>query len=115
MNPQPFLNTIYLGDRACKAIYIDAWNKVAKIQIDSISRVRGETWDYYTNEDIVDGWLVFLGVESFTMSPPGKIPNDYVLNYSYAGWHPETQAGRFLLEIAQVDSSGSCAVTFSSG
>lgn len=53
MKPDDFLNSIYLGDRACKAILLDGWRKEVKIQIDAISRVRGETWDFYSAEDVV--------------------------------------------------------------
>ncbi|MGT2443457.1 DUF6258 family protein [Ensifer adhaerens] len=76
MKPDDFLNSIYLGDLACKAILLDGWRKEVKIQIDAISRVRGETWDFYSAEDVVDGFLVFEGVDHISFDPPGNMPND---------------------------------------
>ncbi len=52
MNIPDFLKTIYLGDRACKSILLDGYENEVKIQIDCISRVRGETWDYYNEENL---------------------------------------------------------------
>lgn len=75
MKPDKFLNSVYLGDRACTAIVLDGWKDEVKIQIDSISRVRGETWDFYTEEDVDDGFLVFEGVDHVSFDPPGRIPN----------------------------------------
>ena len=40
MDVSAFLKTIYLGDRACKAITLDGWNRSIKIEIDCISRIR---------------------------------------------------------------------------
>ena len=79
-NPAEFLNTVYLGDRACKSIYIDCWKKLVAIQVDEISRVRSASgnWEFYTDEDIVDGSIVFTGVESINFEPSGPIPNDYI-------------------------------------
>jgi len=65
MNIEDFLRTIYLGDRACKAIEIDGWEKTVRIKVDCISRLQTgtEAWNYYTDEDVVDGFLVFREVE----------------------------------------------------
>lgn len=80
MNPFDFLKSVYLGDRACKSIFIDSWDSVVKIGINSISRIRSESgnWDYYTDEDVDDGFLVFEGVSYFSLSPEGLLPNDLV-------------------------------------
>ncbi|ULO05053.1 hypothetical protein H1230_18200 [Paenibacillus sp. 19GGS1-52] len=79
-NPNDLINTIYLGDRACKSILIDGWNELVKIQVDSISRVRGETWNYYLDEDIENGFIVFSGIQSIQFEPSGFILNDSI-NY----------------------------------
>jgi len=80
MNPPDFINTIYLGDRACKGLKIESWNKIVRIHVDLISRVRDPSgrWNYYVGEDIEDGEMVFTDVDAFSMTPPGLIPNDYI-------------------------------------
>ena len=78
MKPAEFVKTIYLGDRACKGIFIDAWEERIEVWIDEISRVRGESWNFYADEDIPDGRIVFSGVRSLRFDPPGPIPNDYI-------------------------------------
>lgn len=80
MKPKEFLNTVYLGDRACKTITIDGWQRRVLLQIDTISRIRSASgnWDYYTAEDITNGYIVFTNVDSIQFDPPGFIPNDYV-------------------------------------
>jgi hypothetical protein len=56
--------TVYLGDRLCKSIVLDGYAREVKIKIDLISRVRGESWNFYSAEDIDDGYVVLEGVES---------------------------------------------------
>lgn len=78
MKPSEFIRTIYVGDRACKAITIDGWNAAVRIQVDCISRIRNPagTWDYYTAEDIKDGYLVLTDVQSCELDNHGYLPND---------------------------------------
>ena len=78
LNPVDLIKTIYLGDRACKSILLDSWNNELKIQVDCISRVRGKAWDFYTAEDLENGYLVFEGLKRFSISPSGIIPNDLI-------------------------------------
>lgn len=80
MEPKEFLKTIYLGDRACKSILIDSWGERVLIQVNEISRIRSTSgkWEYYNKENIVDGFLVFTGVDSIKFSPQGVIPNDLI-------------------------------------
>ncbi|MGA2051559.1 MAG: DUF6258 family protein [Terracidiphilus sp.] len=75
-----FLKTIYLGDRGCKSITINGWDQRVVIQVNEISRVRSAAgnWDYYNDENIVDGLLVFTDVRSIYFDPAGPIPNDYI-------------------------------------
>jgi hypothetical protein len=75
-----FLKTIYLGDRACKSVTIDGWGSRILIQVDEISRVRSASgrWEYYNDENIVDGLIVFSDVRSILFDPVGPIPNDYI-------------------------------------
>lgn len=80
MDPVTFVNTLYLGDRFCKKIVIDSWNRKVSIQVNQISRIRDPSghWNFYTDEDIDDGSIVLSEVEYFSMSPEGLIPNDYI-------------------------------------
>jgi hypothetical protein len=79
-SPEAFAKTIYLGDRACKSLAIDGWNRVVRITVDVISRIRSPSgeWEYYTAEDIEDGQLVFEGVRSVSVTFDGPLPNDWI-------------------------------------
>jgi len=60
-----FLESIYLGDRYCEKIEIKD-DKIS-VQINCISRVKKGTkeWNYYSDEDIEHGCLVFDEVVEF--------------------------------------------------
>ena len=105
MNAKEFINTIYLGDRFCKRIVIDGWKERLGIQIDCISRLKKgtDTWNYYTDEDIYNGWLVFSGLRSVSAMPSGPIPNDS-LEIMYA---KESEGAHvFDISIGSVDETG---------
>ncbi len=101
MKPDEFLNSIYLGDRACKAIVLDGWREEVKIQIDSISRLRSGTWN--VDENVRDGFLVFEGVDHVSFDPPGRIPNDEIGSIEFVGYDGE----RFtiVIELGAADES----------
>ena len=83
MKIKEFFNTIYLGDRWLNGIIIDSASSKLKLQVNLISRIRSESgnWNYYNDENIENGLIVFTDVEGFEMSPQGIIPNDEICNY----------------------------------
>lgn len=60
-----FLHSLYLGDRWCESMKIEE-NRVM-IQVNCISRLKKGTkeWNYYSDEDIEHGCLVFDEVTEF--------------------------------------------------
>lgn len=110
MNPSEFVHTIYLGDRYCKSILIDSYNEKVKIQINEISRVRSASaqWEFYIDEDIEDGLIVFTGIESVIFEPQGLIPNDEI---EFVSIEPlEDNKDKFLFNLFAVscDKNGKC-------
>lgn len=78
MNLQHFLDSIYLGDRLCLGLMIEGVGRRVSFKIDNISRVRGDSWDYYAEEDVKDGFLVFEGVEGLNIKSQEVLPNDWI-------------------------------------
>ncbi len=110
LTPAEFLRTVYVGDRACKAIRIESWMKEVVLEVDEISRIRSPSgqWDFYTAEDIPDGRIVFTGVEAISFEPPGPVPNDFINEISArpAGGEPEKR-WVFEASISSVAPDGS--------
>ena len=107
MDIKEFLKTIYVGDRGCKSILVDGWKAEVKMQVTCISRVRSEEWSYYSDEDLIDGFIVFERVTRIFFDPPGMVPNDLINDI----WDEElADQGetkyRFVLSIDAVDASG---------
>ena len=80
MDAVKFINTIYLGDRCITGINIDSEHMSVKIQVDVISRIRSAdgNWNFYTDEDIPNGKIVFNGCKSFFLDSQGIIPSDFI-------------------------------------
>jgi len=80
VHPREFIRTLYLGDRGCKSITIDGYGAAVKVQATCISRVRSSSgnWDYYKDEDIVDGFIVFADVVECELQNGGHVPNDSI-------------------------------------
>ena len=106
-NPAAFLRTVYLGDRACKGLTIDSWGKRFVLHVSCISRIRSQSgeWQFYTDEDIPDGVLVFTGLDSIEFAPSGHVPNDAVNSIDVKTLSDDPLAPLFLFEIS-VGSSG---------
>jgi len=106
MKPVDFIRTLYLGDRACKAIIIDSWGSIVRVQVDCISRVRSAagTWDYYTDEDIVDGFLVFSEVRTCELDNAGHLPNDSINSLEVVEENDDDST--IVMSIDSVDGEG---------
>ncbi len=96
---------LYLGDRYCKRILIDSERASVGIQVSVISFLRAGTpsWDFYTDEDIIGGWLCFENVKSIQFDPPGLIPNDAINGLRIVNGENETN---FSIFISSVSGSG---------
>lgn len=106
MNPIDFSRTIYLGDRWCKQLIVDGAAGEIKLQIDLISRVRGNQWNYYADEDLSDGFLVLEGVAKFELLPQGPLPNDWIEIVSVS---ETTEEGLYRFEFSLGSSSAATA------
>ncbi|GAA5786679.1 DUF6258 family protein [Chitiniphilus shinanonensis] len=95
MNVCDFINTIYLGDRAVKSVWIDCWGKEVKVEIDCISRIRGKKWNFYIDEDVVNGRLVFFDVCYVSFGSSGLVPNDYIDDLCAV----EDEGGGYLIKL----------------
>jgi hypothetical protein len=84
LDPVELAKTLYLGDRALRAILIDGWERKVAFTVTCISRVRPgtTTWDFYSERDIENGVIVLTGVESLRLEPGGPLPNDYINDLS---------------------------------
>ena len=80
MNPENFLQSIYLGDRGCNKILVDNYNRIIKLNIDVISRIRSPSgkWDFYNDENIENGFIVFSSVKAMKWNSTGLLPNDFI-------------------------------------
>lgn len=80
MDVRKLIKTIYLGDRYCKEINFNGHEKKITLKINSISRIRDASgeWNFYTDEDINDGLIVFSDVVDVEFNIAGPIPNDTI-------------------------------------
>ena len=87
---------------------MDGWNDRIAVAVSTISRVRSASglWEYYTDEDIPGGLIVFTGARSIRFEPSGLIPNDLIagLEVGPLSWggnpDPTKQLYRFTMNIA---------------
>jgi hypothetical protein len=108
--PAEFLRTVYVGDRACKAIRVESWKNEVVLEVDQLSRIRSPSgnWDFYTAEDIPGGRIVFTGVEAVYFEPSGPLPNDFI--NAISAWPAEDEPDRrwvFEASISAVTPDGS--------
>jgi hypothetical protein len=108
MNPAKLIRSIYLGDRGCKAVVFDKTKRQLKIQVDCISLLRPGTdrWDYYTERDVQNGWIVFSGVDTVKMQPEDIEPNDFINDVSVEEDADPNGRYRSTISIGSVDAMG---------
>jgi len=106
MNATEFLKTIYVGDQACKAMVWDTWGSEFKLQATCISRVRSATWNYCTEEDLPDGFIVLTGVDSVAFEPAGFVPNDLINDIRAEPAPGGGSKSLFVISVDSVDPAG---------
>jgi len=107
MNFKTFINTIYLGDRACKSLLLNGWEGRVEITVNLLSRIRDSTgnWNFYSEEDIENGIIVFAGIEEVFIEPSGRFPND-AIEHLVVEKVTENGVGHFRLTANQVTEEG---------
>lgn len=110
MNLEKFLETIYVGDRFVKSIIIDSQQKEIKIQINLISRIRSDDgmWNFYNDENIKDGLIVFTDVETFSFNPQGIIPNDELYEWKIRKMLEDESQYEIELYMGSYNKYGEC-------
>ncbi|WP_291581518.1 DUF6258 family protein [Clostridium sp. UBA6640] len=110
MNLEKFLETIYVGDRFVKSIIIDSQRKEIKIQINLISRIRSDDgmWNFYNDENIKDGLIVFTDVETFSFNPQGIIPNDELYDWKIRKMFEDESQYEIELYMGSYNKYGEC-------
>jgi hypothetical protein len=106
MAPDQFIKTIYLGDRLCLSLNMEGTKKRISLKVDCISRVRGESWNYYDAEDVHDGFLVFEDVVSCHLDSKGQLPNDWIEPVSVTKMDGDSTAWKFVFSLGVIDSKG---------
>lgn len=111
MTPDQFIKSIYLGDRLCLSIGVEGVKKRVLLKVDCISRVRGDSWNYYDAEDVHDGFLVFENVSSCNLELKGQLPNDWIDPVSITQLADKAKAWEFVFSLGVVDSQGMSSET----
>lgn len=104
MNPQEFLKGIYYGDCGCKNIIIDCWGGHLKIQVDTLFLMKGDLFDYESDREVVDGYIVFEGVDKIYFSG-GGFPNDSLNSIVCSDEVLESGKWNFVINVDSIDES----------
>jgi hypothetical protein len=107
MNPRDFVETIYLGDRGCKGIYLNGWEDKVTVTVDRISRIRDSSgeWNFYSDEDIDDAQIVFTDVKGVQFSPSGPVPNDRINYLEFVKSEEGISTFRFSIDSIKADGT----------
>jgi hypothetical protein len=109
MNVVELVRAIYLGDCGCERITIDLMNETVAIMASGVTVIgepKAEGWDFL-KDAIQGGSIVFTGVVSLAFSPPGWLPNDYILSLTVLPIGEELY--QFSLQVGAVKQSNLAA------
>lgn len=108
MKPKNLIDRIYLGDRGCKQCVYNNESKELRIQVDCISFLRpgSSIWDYYSEHDLQDGWIVLSGVDKLTIDPSNIQPNDFIFEIRVEIEKDSIQREKVTISTGGVDAEG---------
>ncbi|SEL37745.1 hypothetical protein SAMN05444354_105367 [Stigmatella aurantiaca] len=117
MEPKQFLDSIYLGDRGCKCVLIEGYIERLIMVVDLISRILSESgeWDFYQDENIADGRIVFSRVKSVEFSPPGFIPNGFIDDIEVEGSELGPDGKPLYLFVASISGTRNASTVTTAG
>lgn len=103
MNVEQFIKSLYLGDRFCTKLIFDGDKNQVELHINLISRVRSESgeWNFYSDEDIENGAIVFAGIKSIDLGDLKMLPNDQLYNIDVKNLSNDLY--EFVIETSHVD------------
>jgi len=103
MNVKSLIKSVYLGDRYCTKIIFDGEKDQVEVHVNLISRVRSTSgeWNFYSDEDIENGAIVFEGIKDINMGNMCMIPNDQIYNIDVKGM--ENGLFEVVIETSHVD------------
>lgn len=86
----------------------DETKRQLRIQVDCISLLRSGTdrWDYYTERDVQNGWIVFSGVDAVITQPENIEPNDFINDVRVEEDADPDGRYRITMSIGSVDAAG---------
>lgn len=103
MNIERFIESIYLGDRFCTKLVFNGSKNQVELHINLISRIRSESgdWNFYSDEDIINGAIVFNGIRSIGIGKLDLLPNDQIDRIHVK--KKENGFYEFIIEMSHVD------------
>lgn len=94
---EDLIQRIYLGDRGVLGFELRSDINEFRIYVSSISLISGDIWNPDIDTEYPNAKLLFKGVRSLLISPPGSIPNDYIHSLKTGKFDAESGT-EFLLE-----------------
>lgn len=100
---EQFINSIYLGDCFCTKLVFEGVKNQVELHVNLISRIRSESgdWNFYSDEDIENGAIVFTGIQSISLGGLALLPNDQI--YDIHINKKDIRFSEFIIEMSHVD------------